>query len=216
MSDKEDRRIVLNFYESLLRKSDVALLEPGQWLNDNLIGFMFEYFEHVEFRDGSKDLLFLSPGVTQLIKLTRGVELMAILEPLNLPKYQRVFFAVNNNEVKMSTGGSHWSLLVYCKRSNIFSHYDSLSEANSNAAKELANQVGLILKDPGPSYEEALCPQQENGSDCGVYVIGITEHLCKQCTGETTVKLIDAVTPAAIARRRQQMKELIVKLAKAS
>lgn len=34
--------IVLNFYDSLLRKSDVKLLEKGQWLNDKIIGFMFE------------------------------------------------------------------------------------------------------------------------------------------------------------------------------
>ena len=34
--------IVLNFQDSLLRKSDVELLEEGQWLNDKIIGFMFE------------------------------------------------------------------------------------------------------------------------------------------------------------------------------
>ena len=34
--------IVLNFEDSLLRKSDVELLERGRWLNDKIIGFMFE------------------------------------------------------------------------------------------------------------------------------------------------------------------------------
>ena len=34
--------VVLNFQDSLLRKSDVKLLEEGQWLNDKIIGFMFE------------------------------------------------------------------------------------------------------------------------------------------------------------------------------
>lgn len=34
--------IVLSFHDSLLRKSDLSLLEEGRWLNDRIIGFMFE------------------------------------------------------------------------------------------------------------------------------------------------------------------------------
>lgn len=34
--------IVLSFHDSLLRKSDLSLLEDGRWLNDRLIGFVFE------------------------------------------------------------------------------------------------------------------------------------------------------------------------------
>lgn len=34
--------IVLSFHDSLLRESDVQLLNKGHWLNDNIIGFMME------------------------------------------------------------------------------------------------------------------------------------------------------------------------------
>ena len=34
--------VVLSFHDSLLRKSDLSLLEDGRWLNDRLIGFVFE------------------------------------------------------------------------------------------------------------------------------------------------------------------------------
>jgi len=33
---------VLSFHDSLLRQSDVALLDGTEWLNDKLIGFYFE------------------------------------------------------------------------------------------------------------------------------------------------------------------------------
>ena len=33
---------ILSFQNHLLRKSDVDLLEDGNWINDNIIGFMFE------------------------------------------------------------------------------------------------------------------------------------------------------------------------------
>ena len=34
--------IVLSFQDSLLRQSDVELLDGNRWLNDKLIGFAFE------------------------------------------------------------------------------------------------------------------------------------------------------------------------------
>lgn len=34
--------IALSFYDSLLKRSDVELLNEGHWLNDRVIGFVFE------------------------------------------------------------------------------------------------------------------------------------------------------------------------------
>ena len=38
----EKDEVILSFHDSLLRRSDVELLQEGRWLNDKLIGFMFE------------------------------------------------------------------------------------------------------------------------------------------------------------------------------
>lgn len=35
--------IVVSFHNSLLRESDLCLLDGPRWLNDKLIGFAFEY-----------------------------------------------------------------------------------------------------------------------------------------------------------------------------
>ena len=35
--------VVLDYYDCLLRSSDLMLLNESQWINDNLIGFAFEY-----------------------------------------------------------------------------------------------------------------------------------------------------------------------------
>lgn len=42
MNMADDGEIVLNFNNSLIRKSDVKLLEGKNWINDILIGFCFE------------------------------------------------------------------------------------------------------------------------------------------------------------------------------
>jgi len=35
--------VVLDYYDCLLRNSDLLLLNESHWLNDNIIGFAFEY-----------------------------------------------------------------------------------------------------------------------------------------------------------------------------
>lgn len=40
--EKMADEVVLSFHDSLLRESDLSLLEEGRWLNDRLIGFVFE------------------------------------------------------------------------------------------------------------------------------------------------------------------------------
>jgi hypothetical protein len=42
MDEDERSDVVLNFYDSLLYKADVSLLDDQQWLNDKLLGFCFE------------------------------------------------------------------------------------------------------------------------------------------------------------------------------
>lgn len=42
MDEDETSDVVLNFYDSLLYKADVSLLDDQKWLNDKLLGFCFE------------------------------------------------------------------------------------------------------------------------------------------------------------------------------
>lgn len=42
MADSAGEEVVLSFHDSLLRRSDVVLLQDCGWLNDRLIGFYFE------------------------------------------------------------------------------------------------------------------------------------------------------------------------------
>jgi len=75
------------------------------------------------FEGFSQDVQFITPDVTQLIKLYEGDLLMEIvlrlpivlasdlgvfLEPLCLPQKELIFLAVNNSESVHQAGGSHW------------------------------------------------------------------------------------------------------------
>ena len=45
-SDMSDP-VILSYFDSLLRQSDIALFEKPHWLNDKIIGFAFQYYQEV-------------------------------------------------------------------------------------------------------------------------------------------------------------------------
>lgn len=118
-----------------------------------------------------------------------------------------IFIAVNDKMAKnsdpysvVSGGGSHWSILVvqavsFQKRKNDetkstttldFWHFDSVRHSgNRQAAEDIAAKIakhafpeGLIgTKNSRFITLQATTPQQENGYDCGVHVLGAAKIL---------------------------------------
>ncbi|KAI4879579.1 hypothetical protein NFI96_006702 [Prochilodus magdalenae] len=161
--------VVLSYQDSLLRRSDVSLLEGPHWLNDQVIGFAFEYFATERFKGLGDKVCFISPEVTQFIKCTSCQEELALfLEPLRLPSRRWVFLAVNDNS-NQTAGGSHWSLLLYQRDAGHYSHFDSQSGGNSLHARRIAAKLETFLgagaKVP---FVEEPCPSQQNSYDCGM------------------------------------------------
>lgn len=140
--------MVLSFHNILLHKSDVELLDGPHWLNDTVISFYFEYLEKVIFSKAS-DLLFVSPEVTQCVKMVQIEEIKTFLEPLGVNSKKIVFFALNDNDTPDIAGGTHWSLLVYSKPENCFFHLDSSSGSNHNVAWDLASHLIPYLSAEG-------------------------------------------------------------------
>ena len=136
--------VVLSFHEILLHQSDVELLNGPHWLNDTIISFYFEYLEKVKF-SSEKNILFVSPEVTQCIKMVQSTEIGIFLEPLNIQMKKFVFFALNDNDSPEMAGGSHWSLLVFSRNEHCFYHFDSSSGSNHNVAWDLGSHLMSYL-----------------------------------------------------------------------
>ncbi|XP_010874017.1 sentrin-specific protease 8 [Esox lucius] len=208
--------VVLSYQDSLLRRSDVALLEGPHWLNDQVIGFAFEYFATELFKGLGETVIFISPEVAQFIKYASCPEELAqFLEPLGLATRRWVFLAVNDNS-NQTAGGSHWSLLLFCRDVGRFGHYDSQSGGNSLHARLIATKLEPFLG-PGrhmPVVEEP-CPPQQNSYDCGMYVICNAEALCERATLEGSLQLpVQTITPTYITQKRIEWGRLIQRLAK--
>ena len=79
--------------------------------------------------------------------------------------------------VDVAEGGSHWSLLLVSVIDGVAFHYDSMCPANAEEAKLSAHRISQLLGKPLKFINLDDSPQQENGSDCGVFVCLLMQHL---------------------------------------
>ncbi|CAG0893907.1 unnamed protein product [Darwinula stevensoni] len=205
--------IVLSYENSLLRESDLQLLEGKNWLNDKLIGFYFEYL-YVQVLKENPKVCFLSPEVTQAVKLCSVSELHIFLDPLELHLKDIVFLPVNDSLSYDTPGGSHWSLLVFSRAKNAFCHFDSSSSSNRSHVNRLTKKIEPFFKVEGDiKVVDMKCTQQNNTYDCGVHVICNAEALVKTCIQGNNPTAIEICSIAHdLQEKRSQLKELIISL----
>ncbi|PWA98878.1 Peptidase C48, SUMO/Sentrin/Ubl1 [Artemisia annua] len=180
MAKISSEEIILRYNDSVIRQSDLVTLNGPKWLNDRIIEFYFSYLSSFY---PSKHILLVPPAITYWIMNCPDTNsLKDFLKPLNLPSKKLIIFPVNNNDdMSRADGGNHWSLLAYEKTDNLFVHHDSLGDMNKSHAKCLYNTLVPYIgaSYPIPSYFEYECgPLQDNGYDCGLYVLATTKVIC--------------------------------------
>lgn len=93
-------------------------------------------------------------------------------------KTTHVFLPINDcRSPNVAEGGSHWSLLLVSIIDGVAFHYDSLNRSNVQEAKIVSHRISTLLGKPLKFINLDDTPQQENGSDCGVYVCLLMQHL---------------------------------------
>ncbi|KAI8352136.1 hypothetical protein EDC96DRAFT_610143 [Choanephora cucurbitarum] len=174
-------QIILHYHDVVIRQSDLDTLSPGQWLNDTMIEFHMEFLERT-FVPKDANYLFLRPGMVHLLTYSEGdvMQLESVL-PANLDSYEAIFIPVNDGKPHEAYSGTHWALLVYLKSIHSFFYYDTLKYNNLRDAELTSKRLRPLLKtDKKFSFIPSSTPQQDNGSDCGVYVISIIEYTLRQ------------------------------------
>ncbi|XP_012282015.1 sentrin-specific protease 8-like [Orussus abietinus] len=169
--------VILSYYDYLIRQRDVDLLQGPRWLNDTILGFYFEYLNRTS---SSKDIFFISPELTQLLKMTGPEDYSAFLDPLDISQCKILCFALNDCSSKDSVGGSHWSLLVFSRREEKCFHFDSSKGMNQRIARLFSKKIiRYSLDKEADNYVESDCPQQDNGYDCGLFVLCFADLISK-------------------------------------
>lgn len=215
MSQSSD--VILSYYDSLLRQKDIELLEGPCWINDNIIGFYFEYLNMQKVKDSncSESVLFVSPEVTQLVKLSFDVTYPVFLNPLKAKEKKFVFFPLNDSKSRNQAGGSHWTLLVFSEPEKTFFHLDSANIACQTEVKEFVKSLSkyLLGSNCPTNYIEVQCPQQSNGFDCGIFVMCFADVLLENIVNNSKIENCDySRVNQLITQKRSDLLELIHQL----
>ncbi|OIW34746.1 nedd8-specific protease-like protein [Coniochaeta ligniaria NRRL 30616] len=172
-----DSKPYLSYYDVLLTQEDVRALR-SEWLTDNNIAFWEEWLEReILPKYPQARIVLLRPSMTFL--LMKDPNLKDVKEALpHLEKVTHIFLPINDNrDVQKAEGGSHWSLLLVSTIDGVAFHYDSLGGANNYEASHCTKQLSRVLGKQLRFQALDDCPQQENGSDCGVFVCILMRHL---------------------------------------
>ncbi|KAI9293196.1 cysteine proteinase, partial [Neoconidiobolus thromboides FSU 785] len=169
--------ILLSYQDSVIRSVDLASLSTNSWITDSIIHF---YYTYLEATSPSPEISLLSPSIIHLFLMlnrnhTSHEELITIL-PRSLVTCNFLFLPINNHR-QITTGGTHWSLLIYSKLDECFFYYDSLRDSNYHYAKEVASYIIKLLNVKLCKIRCMNTPQQWNGSDCGVFLLILSEIL---------------------------------------
>lgn len=160
--------------------------QEDKWIDDS---YLLAYFKSLSFHVSKvrKDVLFVEPSVSQILKSKTATREANLLDELFLDNVSFALFCVNNyNEIistyplnKRTTNGLHWSLLLMNRDERCFYHYDSITNANKESAKEIAMNVNKDY-----TFKEITAIQQTDSFSCGIHLLvnakQIVENLLNQ------------------------------------
>jgi sentrin-specific protease 8 len=145
---------------------------PGLWTD------LHRYLERESLSQfPSSHIVLLRPSMAFMLMQTPDP--LTLKEALpNFSKTTHIFLPINDaRNVSVAEGGSHWSLLLVSVIDGVAFHYDSLSPSNYNEAGLATHKISQLLGRPLRFMNLDDSPQQENSSDCGVYVCIQMRHL---------------------------------------
>lgn len=179
-----DNELLFSYYNSNIYQSDYDIaLQRTSWLNDSLVGFIFDYIQHKNKANNSS-VICVSPYTSFiLIHETDIDDLQDAYKSINIDynDTKLIIFPINNNSNITGQGGTHWSLLCIDLYNKTALHYDSmLHSGNSRIAQKLYNNlINFIQVDMNSKVVGIECKQQNNGYDCGIYTCVYAELLYK-------------------------------------
>ncbi|RDY04669.1 Ubiquitin-like-specific protease ESD4, partial [Mucuna pruriens] len=161
-------------------------LRPGAWLNDEVINVYLELLKERERREPQKFLnchFFNTFFYKKLISGKNGYDFKSVRRwtsqkklGYGLHECDKIFVPIHKE--------IHWCLAVINKKDKKFQYLDSLRGMDTQVMKVLANYIVDEVKDKTgkdidvSSWKEEFVedlPEQQNGYDCGVFMIKYTD-----------------------------------------
>jgi sentrin-specific protease 8 len=136
------------------------------------------YLEHEKLKKFPRaNIVLLRPSMCFMLLQTPDPLTLKSALP-DFSKTTHIFLPVNDAQsVSVAESGSHWSLLLVSQLDGVAFHYDSLGGDNNHPAHNVSQKLSILLGKHLRFVAMRDSPQQENGSDCGVFVCMVMEKL---------------------------------------
>ena len=173
-----DEKMLL-FHDCQLYNHDLESLRNQKWITDSIIEYHCELLENELFPNST--FAFVKPALVFLISSSSlsPLELSSMLGPV-LNNKSVIFLPINDGVEGAS--GSHWSLLIFSRPENTFFYYDSMGTSGIEwvARKNLKRIMGALQIQDGVNFKVMETPQQQNGYDCGAFVLRLTLYFAQK------------------------------------
>ncbi|CAH9129781.1 unnamed protein product [Cuscuta epithymum] len=183
-SGSNRRKVLVTHHNSNIDITGTLLqcLEPGKWLNDEVINVYLELLKERETREPHKFLkchFFNTFFYKKLISGKTGYNYQSVRRWTSKRKLGYCIFECDKIFVPVHKE-IHWCLAVINRKDKKFQYLDSLRGSDSNVLKALARYYVDEVKDKSGedidvnSWDRELVedlPEQQNGFDCGMFMI---------------------------------------------
>ncbi|XBW38373.1 hypothetical protein QEN19_003960 [Hanseniaspora menglaensis] len=165
-----------NRFKLDIYNTDFATLKPGQWLNSNVI----EYFLKTLEMEDEKLVAFSPFFITKLSSDGyNSVKRWMKMKKRSIMNIEKMFVPINLNQ-------NHWVCAMVDFKNKRILYLDSMCNDNSRSSfiylerikdyvvKESENKIGQDFE-----LVHLPCPQQQNGYDCGIFILMNALQLAK-------------------------------------
>jgi len=188
-----------------LLNTDLSLLEPDEFLNDNIIDFYLKYIRYHIHGGGPSNFYYFNTFLYKMISEKSNFDTTSMLKWTGDDNiFEKDYIAIPINE------SLHWLLAIVCFAKDAVNHvpdtvgyrpvillFDSMSSCSltskitKHIRKYLTNMWHYLNPDKHPGFtftqtnlpvKRPKIPQQSNGSDCGVFLLHFMEKFSKKPT----------------------------------
>ena len=184
--------VVVDRFNIELKAKFIARLADKEWLQDEVINFLFHMIEERSTRQ-EKSGSVLNLKVRTVSTYVSGDPNSKAPKYCRWLKHKKDIFEADLALVPFNISDNHWALVVANFNKKRFEYYDSMCTSSSetyyhskievvkNCFKAEANHRGIpfVFTEPNVVRTVDEIPEQMNGYDCGMFICTYADYLAQ-------------------------------------